>query len=267
MRSATSRALVVVDGFVPVDDCASLLSAIASHLDHRVVPLVHREHGDRPLRYQVVDGLAVERALPTLRSLVAPVRVEAERLTGATLVPVADIAVSLNVNIMPPGGSYRWHYDRNPYTALLYLDTIAGGELEVYPNHRLRISSTRGRVQRGIDCVASTPVVRHALGRRTVVAPRAGRLVVMRGDRCLHSVAPVRGPGARVCVVFAFDCRRGRRARSNPALDTYLYSSAAQPAHDPNYRPPRGGQRTTRDPSLNAATEGTAPARAVADGR
>jgi hypothetical protein len=40
-------------------------------------------------------------------------------------------------NITPPGGEYRWHYDRNAATAILYLNEVPGGETEMFPNYRL----------------------------------------------------------------------------------------------------------------------------------
>jgi hypothetical protein len=68
------------------------------------------------------------------------------------------------------------------------------------------------------------------------VKPTAGRLVVMRGDRCLHSVCPVLGSCDRINVCMAYD-RVGSRVRSHHALDTYLYTEQSVARRDPNYRP------------------------------
>lgn len=46
----------------------------------------------------------------------------------------------------PPGGEYRWHYDRNAVTAILYLNEVPGGETEIFPNFRLVFR--RGRCPR-----------------------------------------------------------------------------------------------------------------------
>ncbi|HET8840930.1 MAG TPA: hypothetical protein VFN35_05650 [Ktedonobacteraceae bacterium] len=41
----------------------------------------------------------------------------------------------MNGNIMLAGGEYRWHYDQNTITALLYPNKGDGGEIEFYPNY------------------------------------------------------------------------------------------------------------------------------------
>lgn len=187
------------DGYAVLYDfegTAALRAAVDRYVRERELPLVHRPHGDRPLRYHVIDGHQVARHLPALVEAASPVRGMAEALAGCELVPLPRKAAAINVNITPPGGTYRWHYDRNPVTAVLYLNDVSGGELEFYPHHRLVVGSGRGRLQHAVDRLwRANPVLAAAgaLGRKVSVAPRAGCLVVMRGDRCLHSVAPVRG--------------------------------------------------------------------------
>lgn len=231
------------DGYVVVPDfadTAALLDAVERYAAERDLPVVNRPHGDRPLRYQVIDGHHIARHLPALVALASRVRCTAEALAEGELVPLADTAAALNVNITPPGGSYRWHYDRNPVTAVLYLNDVVGGELQLYPRHRLFLGRGRGRLQRVADRLWRTRAVLRAIGRRVSVEPRPGLLVVMRGDRCLHNVAPMGGVRPRICVVMAF-AEAERHQQRNLALDTYLYSTGAA-ADDPNYRrrwPPR----------------------------
>jgi hypothetical protein len=73
-----------------------------------------------------------------------------------------------------------------------------------------------------------------ALGHKVVVHPEPGLLVLLRGDRCLHSVTAVTGSECRYNLVMAFDSA-GSPRRDAGALDAYLYSQAEVRA-DPNYR-------------------------------
>jgi hypothetical protein len=68
-----------------------------------------------------------------------------------------------------------------------------------------------------------------------VVDPAPGRMILMRGDRCLHSVREVEGPEERVSVIMAFD-PPGQLFQAAGGLDSYLYSQRASPNRDPNYR-------------------------------
>ncbi|NEN87483.1 MAG: hypothetical protein F6K48_00455 [Okeania sp. SIO3H1] len=58
-------------------------------------------------------------------------------VTDRQFFPLNDIQVGCNINITEKGGTYHWHYDRNPITALLYLNKVDGGEIEFYPNYRI----------------------------------------------------------------------------------------------------------------------------------
>jgi hypothetical protein len=71
-------------------------------------------------------------------------------------------------------------------------------------------------------------------GRKVSIEPVPGRLLVMNGQRSLHSVTAVRGGADRVIVVTSFDDDEVA-ARHGDELDTYLYSSQPMSAGDPNY--------------------------------
>ena len=142
----------------------------------------------------------------------------------------------MNVNITPPGGSYRWHYDRCPVTAMLYLNTVSGGEIEFYPNSRLPCGPFEGTAfQRCLDAVTASRCVRTLTRRRRVaVPPVPGRLLVLRGDHCLHSVSEVGDGSDRINLVVSYTTPGAERAL--PDLDSYLYSDAPFARPDPNYR-------------------------------
>jgi hypothetical protein len=197
--------------------------------------MIRREHGGRGLCYSVIDGVQVRRHLQSLVVLYADVNELINRLLGVDVVPMKNSMAGINVNVTPPGGSYRWHYDRNVLTATLYLNQVTGGDIELCPNFRISRSRSPCRLARAADRLLQVPVVIEAFGRKVAVSPRPGVLVLMRGDRCLHSVTPVGGTRHRVNIVMSFDDADGV-ARESDELDTYLYSQAEVRSADPNYQ-------------------------------
>jgi hypothetical protein len=131
----------------------------------------------------------------------------------------------VNVNITPSAGTYRWHYDRNAVTVLLYLNEVAGGEIEFYPQYRFFLNNKGPAfLQRLFDRLLRIELVRQIFGRKVVVVPAPGRMVAMRGNRCLHSVRPVEGDQERVNIVLAYDAGERQPLPARQALDQYLYS-------------------------------------------
>jgi hypothetical protein len=224
----------VIDDFTDQRTCAHLVQAVDDYRAHHRLPYVQRHTRGRDLRYQVIDGAHIARALPMIGALLAATDRTVAELCGRPLVRLAGQA-GVNVNITPPGGSYRWHYDRCPVTALLYLNTVSGGELEFYPNCRLPCGPfQRTALQRGLDAVSASRGVRTVTRRRRVaVEPVPGRLLVLRGDRCLHSVRDVGAGSDRVNLVVSYSAPGTERAL--PELDSYLYTDAPGARHDPNY--------------------------------
>lgn len=241
----------VVERFLDAARTAGVLARIEAYAATHELPLVHREHAQRELRYRVIDGLRVTRDLPGLDSLCDEVKATVEARLGVDLALLDDRRVAVNVNVTPPGGSYRWHYDRNPVTALLYLNAVDGGALELCPNYRLSAGRSSGVLGRAADRVLQHPRVRRTLGHTVSLSPRAGDLVVMRGDRCLHSVTEVAGDRDRVNLVISFDDADRPRveARAGDELDTYLYSQDEVRSADPNYRPAGRGPAPVPPPS------------------
>lgn len=221
------RFVEIVPGFLPLAECARLSDAIARQRAVREAPLVERPDDRRPLRYRVVDGEAVHAHLPELEELTRVVQARVSSAGWGDVVPIANRRVAINVNITEPGGAYRWHYDRNAVTAILYLNAASGGETEIYPGYRIRLRSPAlAAVQRACDALVQGAIFALRVPPPTVVSPAPGTLVIMRGDRCLHSVRAAGGPGDRVAVVMAFDAP-GARYAGEPELDRYLYSPDA----------------------------------------
>ena len=224
----------VIDDYMPASRCAELLATISDYRRHHEPPLIDRSVPGRSLRYRVIDGNAVAREIGELEQLYLLTGKLIGEWSGYSLAPIEDRVAGINVNITPPGGEYRWHYDRNEVTAIVYLNEVAGGATEIYANHRILLPPRLGCLQSRFDAVLSARVVLAVAGTKSVVLPRVGRLVVMQGDRCLHSVCPVEGTVERINVCMAYD-RVGARARPHHALDTYLYTEQTVDGPDPNY--------------------------------
>jgi hypothetical protein len=225
----------VIEDFVPEYVCTALLHDVDDYRRATAVPFIERRCHGRDLRYQVIDGERMAAAFPAIAGLLAEIDDAVAEVCAGHLVRMGGQA-GVNVNITPPGGSYRWHYDRCPVTALIYLNAVAGGELDLYPGYRLRCGRrVDTAVQRYVDAVgASGPARWLARRRRVTLAPAAGRLLVMHGDHCLHSVRPVGAGPDRINLVVSYTCPGSEEAA--PELDTYLYSPAPFDRTDPNYR-------------------------------
>lgn len=221
--------------FLSEDECSALLNQIAIYGSTHELPEIYRASGDRPLHYRVIDGECIAADLPDLISLYARINIIVNEAMREELVPLENRRVGLNVNVTPAGGTYRWHYDRNAVTAILYLNAVPGGETEIYPNYRLFMEGTRySALQRAADRVMEMRLVRGLFGKLVRVAPEPGLLVAMRGNRCLHSVRPVEGATDRINVIMAYD-RPGAQFAVAPQLDQYLYEEQAAVETDPNY--------------------------------
>lgn len=222
--------------YLAPSECARLLQAIADFRRTHELPVIYRPEAARSLNYMVIDGNLIHGHLPQLERLYLEVNALVKKVCGAQLVPVDNRAATVNVNITPPAGEYRWHYDRNAVTAILFLNEVEAGEIEMYPNYRLRLGRLKHtRWQRHLDALLRARPVLRLCGRQVTVAPQAGLLLIMRGDKCLHSVRPVAGARERINLVMTFDLP-GAVFPQQQDLDPYLYSRKATPAFDPNYR-------------------------------
>ncbi len=231
VRKLEREGVEIIEGYLSPAACEELLGEVRAYAAAHELPLILREDGERALRYRVIDGDAIHASLPALTKLYDDVRRLVQQ-RDPRLEPLANRTASVNVNLTPPGGEYRWHYDRNAVTAILFLNAAGGGETEMYPNFRIHLARWKDSwMQRALDRLLRV-FVRAA--RLVVVAPAPGRMILMRGDRCLHSVRRVVS-GDRINVIMTFDLP-GSQFRAAEDLDPYLYSSSASPGFDPNYR-------------------------------
>ena len=173
--------------------------------------------------------------MPQVHALLDRVQKLINDRSVASVASLADERVACNVNITAKHGTYRWHYDRNRYTALIYLNKVAGGETEMYPNYRLVLGrNVASRMQHFSDKLTGSRFIRNLFGKKLICSTAVGRLVIMRGDRCLHSVRPVMGDKDRINVILSFDVP-GTTYKVADELNSYLYAETSESKADPNY--------------------------------
>jgi hypothetical protein len=221
------RGVDVVPGFLSSDECEILLSAIGEYRRTHELPVIYRQERDRSLNYIVMEGFRFHEALPDAAALVERIRAQLEAICGQSLVLIDDSRAACNVNITPPEGQYRWHYDRNLVTALVYLNQVQGGETDLYPNYRVTVPGGHFTwLQSMLDRLLLTKALRAIAGKPRAIAPAQGTFVALRGNTTLHSVRPVRGDRERLNLVVSFD--RSGTDTTRQTLNTYIYGASGE---------------------------------------
>ena len=112
----------VIEDFLTASRCEELLEVVAKYRVDHDLPLIVRRDQDRSLCYRVIDGEQIHRYLPQVEQLYLETAKVVRQVSGLDLAPLENRGASVNVNITPVGGQYRWHYDRNAVTGILYLN-------------------------------------------------------------------------------------------------------------------------------------------------
>ncbi len=238
MALLDNQGYVVEDDFLSADVCRQLLGSIDTYRRGIELAEIHRDAvGGRELRYSVIEGNQIRDSLPEIWDLYqGRVRELMSELCGAPVQPLNNTRAGVNVNIMEPKKSeYRWHYDRTPVTAIVYLNSTDGGQTELYPELRVLLK-TPGivRTQQLLDRIVATEPLRSMRSKKVVVEPKAGRLVAMKANRAWHSVRSVEGHTDRINIICAYE-KLGATPTAQTSLDSYLYTTESASLKDPNY--------------------------------
>ncbi len=227
----------VVDDFLTAEDCQSFLRTINEFREAHTLAEIHRPMKGRSLRYHVIDGDQIQESLSPIWGLyTGEVNDLVNESLGFPLEPLENTRAGVNVNLMRPNqSSYRWHYDRACVTSIIYLNEVEGGDTELYPNYRLLLQKGKNTVvQRALDGFIQIKPIMNTFGNMVRVSPKVGRLVMMRADRCWHSVRSVLGDRERVNIIASYDVP-GTEFSMEKGLDSYLYTQEEQQSSDPNY--------------------------------
>ncbi len=230
-----SKGYFLKENFLSQSECQYFIQLIIDYRQKFGIHKIHRDIKPIPLIYFVIDGKRIKYHLPEIQKLYETVNKFINNLTDREFFPLKDIPVGCNVNITEKGGTYRWHYDRNAVTAILYLNKVDGGETECYPNYRIILPKGKfSRFQSFLDRILQFSFVRYIFGKQILVKPQPGLLLVMNADKCLHSVCPVTEASERINIIMTYDIPNASFAIADQ-LNTYLYSSENVVFRDPNY--------------------------------
>jgi hypothetical protein len=201
---------VFIPGYLQRERCERLLQGITRLRNAGAMIVVERSSPIEKKSFLTINGEELERGLPDVRSLCEDVNASLNAMASEAFVPVDNKAIAVSVNVVPPGGEFSWHYDRNAVTAVLYLNSVGGGEIQLHPRYRwLKSRSQRGAAlwgQRLLDAaMRPAPMRRMLAGSPVVLRPQAGALLLMEAARCLHRVGLVRGNVERYSVQLAYD--------------------------------------------------------------
>jgi hypothetical protein len=227
----------VIDDFISHDECKKILGLVNKYREENEIPEIHRPVKGRPLRYFVINGEMIENDLLEIWQLYQnKVHQQINALTQDNFDLLENKMVGVNVNIMPPGkSSYRWHYDRTSITCILYLNQVDSGETVLYPHYRLLLKNSKyAKLQQVLDKIITSKPIRTLFKKKVVVAPVPGRLAIMEGKTCWHSVRPLAGEKDRINIIMSFDYP-GMQFPMEAGLDKYLYTREKQKSADPNY--------------------------------
>jgi hypothetical protein len=234
--SLQRQGYAIQDGFLSVEQCQQYVETINLFKQEHTLPEIYRPMRGRALHYSVIDGEMVAQHLPTIEQFYREMNEFLNEIYPQELFPLHDTKAGANINITPPGGQYRWHYDRNEITALVYLNEVSAGEIEFYARYRLYLQRQGSTLlQRRLDDLLRLSIIRTLFGKKMAVKPRPGRLVIIQGNRCLHSVRPIEGEQARMNLVLSYD-RTQDALLTKDKLSTYLYTQKDVTSSDPNYQ-------------------------------
>lgn len=113
----------------------------------------------------------------------------------------ADPYQALNISVMDEGGCQQWHFDTNEVNITLLLQAPeAGGEFEYVPLIRSDENENFDEVNRVLNGDRSRVIQ---------LSQQPGMLVLFKGRRSIHRVAPVRGTRRRFQSILAHNTKPG----------------------------------------------------------
>lgn len=207
MRAAYQRdGYAYAKDFISEAECREVVATVEQHRARMIN--VEIDSWMAKNKFFTINGDELEELVPLVRRLTADLCEVASELEGRQLAPLENTTVGRSLNLTPVGGTLSWHYDRNLVTAVVHLNSVEGGEFEMYPRYRVRLRNNhfgvRKFAQRVFDLGLRPGAVRRVLGRKVAVPPAAGAVGFM-DSSCLHQVAPVRGSTSRAAIVLCYD--------------------------------------------------------------
>ncbi|MFN7212697.1 MAG: hypothetical protein ACK5XH_04835 [Lysobacteraceae bacterium] len=190
------RGYEVFDDLLPADHCAALARKLRAAMEKDCITV-----DNDGVHIKTRNGQVLIAELPEIEQLYR--EVHAHMAAGiANLLVLDDLPVAISANYLrrDQGHSFRYHFDRNEYTAVLYLTDSPDLPLCIHP--KIRTDPALGESAWQYEKDARVPVR---------VDPRPGRLVCFHARTSLHGVIvspEVTSNTDRISLQFAFDTRR-----------------------------------------------------------
>jgi hypothetical protein len=198
--------------FLSPSECTKLLKSIYSVKERFSL-----------FRVPAIDG-EISAHVPAIAKISREIQKLVDDFSESPLAVISNAKEAINIHFTPPGGEYGWHYDRNEVKAILYLNQVQGGEVEVYEDYRILLNSQFSSIQNLLDKILRTKLFRWIFSKKhSMIQPAAGELLLFKADRCLHSARQIRGNTDRVTIEFIFDVP-GKVLRLDSDPNPYLYS-------------------------------------------
>lgn len=190
------RGYEVFDDLLSPAYCASLAQELRAAMEQDCI-LVDNDGVNIKTR----NGEVLISGLPEIEQLYREVHLHMAA-SIAQLLMLVDLPVAISANYLcrDQGHSFRYHFDRHEYTAILYLTDSPDLPLCIHP--KIRTDPALGESVWYYAKNARDPVQ---------VDPRPGRLVCFQARTSLHGVISrpdVRSTTDRISLQFAFDTRR-----------------------------------------------------------
>jgi hypothetical protein len=218
---------LLIENAVSSSECTSLIGAIRQYERRGGMERIDRK--DITSTFWTFNGPEVGKHVVGSKALLANVNELINRLKRAD--QALFQSSGMNVNAMRPEDQLGFHYDAQELSAVLHLNSVEGGEVELQPRRRVRENRSRGvqsLLLRARHAVHRRNPLRRHLTKPQVVAPRGGSLLIMEASVSLHRVLPVRGADTRYSIVMAYD-----RSAVAAAKATYSGAHGTRPSRQP----------------------------------
>ncbi len=216
---------IVIKKFIDLEECEKINNYINNWDVKNEMISVDNNSLIAKQKFLTINGEDLERKIPAISKIEEKVFSLINLIYRNKLAPLENKVIGKSLNLTPPSGVLSWHYDRNLVTAIIYLNEINGGELEVYPNYRIRINNNHigiiKLIQKFFDAILRPKFIRLVLGNKVKYQPETGSLVII-DSTCLHQVSAVREGPKRLALVLCYDYL-GKKFDINNTRNYYGY--------------------------------------------
>lgn len=230
-KTFEDKGFLVIDNFLPENVCDEIVDSLKKIESESGFIRVDRVGRRSTSRFSTINGEELECAIPAVAKIYKNVGDLVKRDISNELKLIENRAIGVSINITAANQQFAMHYDRNAITIVLYLTEVeSGGEMEFYPNQRMILrlpsSSIVRKIQKVLDLLSRTSLLRTLRCQRKLVTPKKGRMLLFKGNQCLHGVRPVLGSQKRCSLQLAYDSGENDFC-SKKTTDYYGYRKVA----------------------------------------